>query len=538
MNQIEYEILTVFKENPESELSTFDIISKAFPSEAEKIKIEINNEYNNKSTTSEGRQSKGKIHRKVLYHLNRLVEDGILKLSREGTKGHKYFVLNIKPGEEVILEKRYKKILLKKPETAGIPLESYQKEGIVKQFEPATWVDRLNSLLLQGWNFEDYNNLFKVISDSFQNINDVVGLDNFEMLLQKQNPEAFGAFIKKLCIECDDYGKKVNIIIDVTHLKKDKLPEIVEEMKIFEEVNPANIEMIFDVSAREFNQNYDLFEQVIDIFSRSKLKLNIKNRDVAETPYLIGKAGVYTFDEADWQLYKKFYKYKLKGIACAQASIAIDVYKYFQQRKSAKEFRDLLLKVAKTLLTVNSLQRMKSEEYFKNLMKLAEPMSKEFFMFSRNYIRLWNYGWKQPQSDPKMMFEMVKSIKEEIKTFCDSEETIYLSCGMPTRFKVAFGPAFREFDKNFSEMQFSRLQINGMDDFRSKEFKEILNAKEELFELFDGGDRIRFLRTGSINAEAIFNEIMTIMNSYKLAFICYDFGSVKGSDLKLTSFLK
>ena len=63
-----------------------------------------------------------------------------------------------------------------------------------------------------------------------------------------------------------------------------------------------------------------------------------------------------------------------------------------------------------------------------------------------------------------------------------------------------------------------------------------MTEKEKIFEVFDGGDRIRFFRNGQINPKDIEREVSIILNTYKLPFFCYDFGGVHGN-LKLTSFI-
>jgi len=60
------------------------------------------------------------------------------------------------------------------------------------------------------------------------------------------------------------------------------------------------------------------------------------------------------------------------------------------------------------------------------------------------------------------VIELIKSTKEEIDNFCVSEETIYKSCGMPTRFKVAFSCLFNGAKFNFSERSPQKIEINKM----------------------------------------------------------------------------
>jgi len=135
------------------------------------------------------------------------------------------------------------------------------------------------------------------------------------------------------------------------------------------------------------------------------------------------------------------------------------------------------------------------------------------------------------------VIDLIESIKQEVDEFCITEETIYKACGMPTRFKVAFSCAFSEFDEELSEKQFKKILINKFDDLYSPEIKEYLQARAKVFKIFDGGDRVRLYRTGRFLPEDIIRELNIILNSYQLPFICYNFGKLKGGNLKITEFM-
>jgi hypothetical protein len=166
------------------------------------------------------------------------------------------------------------------------------------------------------------------------------------------------------------------------------------------------------------------------------------------------------------------------------------------------------------------------------------PQKSNLFSYSRNYIRFWNYGWKESKLDPKLVLDLIKSTKKTTDDFCTSEETIYKACGMPTRFKIGFSCAFKEMNKEeFSEEKFRKLQIRRLEDLYSEEIKKLIFEKEELFNLFDGGDRLRFYRTGEFAPKDIVREINVILNTYRIPFFCYDFGEIKGADTVLTRFM-
>jgi hypothetical protein len=531
MNQLEYSILSAYKEYPEREFSTYELIKIIYAKESEKIEADIKNEFHNKDISLQAKRLKAKFHRKVLYHLNKLVEDGILKMSTEGPKGHKHFILNIKPGEELLVEKRKKKIILTKSDMPAMPIEGYEQRGILYKYESDTWIDRLNAVLLECIQFSDYNSLLKTISDCFSNINDVICLNDFESLVQKNTLDEFSAFLKKLSTECDDFGKKVNLVFDLTFFEEDKLDKLLSAFSIFSQLQPENIVIILDARAREFNHFSEFFEKAINKLLEKKISFYIKNRDLHDSPYLVGKGGPYTFDDKEWSYYKKEISAKVKGIACTQASVIFDVLKFFEEIKDVGEFRALLLKVAKTLLYANSMQRRKSEEYFRNILRLSGQFSKEFFMFSRNCVRFWNYETKENIKD------ILNSAKTEINNFCTAEESIFIACGMPTRFKIAFSTAFNEFNSKLSERRFEAMHLAKIEELYSKETKNRLKELESMFSIFDGGNEIRIYRAGNATGESVVKEIITILNTYKLPLFCYNFSELKGADIKLTRFI-
>ena len=68
------------------------------------------------------------------------------------------------------------------------------------------------------------------------------------------------------------------------------------------------------------------------------------------------------------------------------------------------------------------------------------------------------------------------------------------------------------------------------------EIKEFITAREKMFEIFDGGDRLRIFRTNEFKEHDIIHEISILLNAYKVPFFTYDFSGLRGT-VKLTNFL-
>lgn len=108
---------------------------------------------------------------------------------------------------------------------------------------------------------------------------------------------------------------------------------------------------------------------------------------------------------------------------------------------------------------------------------------------------------------------------------------------MPTRFKIAFSCAFDKFNQKLSQEKFKKIKITKLEDLYSQKIKDLLKEKEDVTQIFDGGDRLRFFRSGEIKSDDVIREINVILNTYNIPLFCYDFGEVKGTAKKLTDFI-
>jgi hypothetical protein len=539
MHKTEYDILELFRKEPGSEYSTSDIVKNVEKGYYSQIEAVFKEKFIEPEKIKSAKRMKAQLHRKILYYLSKLVQENVLKVTREGKKGEKFFSLAIEAGEEITIDRfKRRSITIVKPKTPAIPIEGYEQRGIIYKLEAATWIDRLNSILIECSMIKDLNKLNRVINTCFSNINDTICLNDFETIVHN-NPDKIISFVSRLNNRCSDYGKKISCVLDATNFKNDY--DILKVINEYTLSNLNNISFIFDVQPREFQDRYEFFEKIIDLFSKHNINLYIKNQNIHKAPYILGRAGPYTFDEEEWQLYKKELQGNIYGLVCAQATVMVDMERFFNDASTDIEsFKIFIAKIMESFLTTNSLQRGKSDEYFENLIKLLEKQHiRDFFVFSKNYIRFWNYGWKRLNFDQDYLIDFFKEAKNMVDKFCISEETIYKSCGMPTRFRIAFSCAFEEFIKDiFSKPRYSKFYINDIKAFYKNEIKNTLDTKEKLFRIFDGGDLITFYRGGNFDAKNIMREISFILNSYKLPFFRYNFGTMRETNLSLARFFE
>jgi hypothetical protein len=531
MHIIEQRILNKFKKEPLREISTTEIVRAAYPEEYSRILAGLTNESHDKKAILNAMRRKGQLHRKSLYHLNNLVKEGVLKVNSVHGKGDKYFTLAIDQGQ-LVVEKKHKQVIITKPSISTSMIEEYELKRVVHKFDPEGWITKLNCILLESTNHSGINKFYDLVYSCFSEVNDALGLNNFEHLIQNSSSENVEEIMKRLDLDTKDYERVISLIINVKNISDEQ--KMREFIRIFSRIRPKNVALIFKVDTKELRRNESLFREIVSEFSKSEIKLNLHNKKVHDAPIILGKAGPYTLSEAEWKDYEDNVRGKTIGLALAHTSIAIDAYNFFNSSQSAKEFRELILKVAKALLKVSASQRKKSNDYFKRLNELNRPHTKKFFAYAKNYIRFWNYDFED--KNQKNFVTLLEGTKQDIKRFCAIEQTIYKSCGVPFNFDIAFSSVFKRFSNNLSAKRYVKTNIRGMQDLNNPELTMMISAKEKLAELFDGGDRMRFFRKENFTPEEITKELTFLMNTYNLPMITYDFKEIRG-EMKLTNFM-
>ena len=530
MRTIEQGILDIFKHATQDVGA--EIIAKAlYPEEFKKLEKHL--ESIDKTTIKRATAKRFQLHRKILYYLNKLESQHIIKMTRIEEKGEKLFGLAIDEGE-IILEKGYKKIIITKTALSNSTTEKYEQELIMKKFAQESFISSLNTILLECSFATGIHKFKSIIKECMNQVNDTIALNEFEHIIRlaAENNE-LEIFIDEMNVETLDR----NIILSLNITTYEHQKEILQFIQLFAAKHPKNINIVFNLTTKELNKHATLFEECITLFSEEKIKINIKNNDIKHAPYIKGRAGMYTFDDATWNEYCTQYRSKTIGVSCAQSAIAININRFFENYHTDAEFRKAVLSAAKMLLSAHTLQRRKLNEYFRTINLLNGVHAGAFYRFQDNYIRFWNYDWQKHVEEKEVLFDLLKSTKEVIDQFCYSEETIFKSCGIPIRFRIAFSSAFRNFDSKFmGEREYKKAQIRSIEDFYKGELKGFIYTREKMFEIFDGGDRLRIFRSAEFNTKDIIHEWNHILSSYKIPFFTYDFSGMQGMT-KLTNYL-
>jgi hypothetical protein len=300
------------------------------------------------------------------------------------------------------------------------------------------------------------------------------------------------------------------------------------------EVNLKEITFIYNLSNEDIQERFGMLSEIVMYYIKKKKMFYIKNKILHKSPYFIGSAGPYCFLDNEFSEVKE----PLYVAACSQSSLIVDVEKFFSLNgMDIEKFSLLMFNISRSFLSANSLQRRKSEDYFKSVSKFDKVNEKEFLEFSRNYIRFWNFGISQPGINQNIVLNMINEAKKKIYEFSLAEETIYKSCGMPTRFRIGLSCAFENSQEKLSPAKYKPIEIQGLDDLYKQKLKKELIERENVCSMFDGGNDVTFHRSGNFTSEEIIREFSIILNSYKFPLFSYNFENLKG-DAKITSYFK
>lgn len=538
MPGLEGEILNLYRRQPNKAFSTSEIVKLVEPALFQEIEKVLNDKLASKDKLKQAKRKKAQLHRKILYHLNKLVRDKILKVDKEGAKGELFFALAIEEGEEISIDKhRRRSITISRPRTPAMPIEGYASSGVIHKFDEATWIDRLNCLIFECSVIKELEKAEQLIKKSFGLVNDCIGLNGFEFFINNFKPKELVQLIEKLDIDCRDFGKKLCLSIELSALESNK--ELLSFISDFAGNKFDNISTVFNLRHKDLHGFSKILEHIVAEFSKNSIPLFIKNNNLSLSPYFVGSAGVYCFDDNEWQNYVNDVQGKVFCISCSHSSLSIDVKRFYDNFGfSIENFERFMINSSEALLNASSMQRRKSQEYFEFLVNLNPNFAAEVFMFGRQYIRFWNYDYLKEKFDPGFPSLLFERIQNTVKDFCFSEETIYTSCGMPTRFKIVFSPASSPFYSNvFTELLAKGIEIKSFEDFYSDDVKNSIKSYESLVDYFDGGSIVEFVRSGNILVDDVLREFGMIVNSYKIPFFAYCFKRVKGTDLKLDSFI-
>lgn len=511
MRDIGQEVLELFVNKPHQEFDTTTLIKHIYPQEYEHIKAALHDEQiTSKETKKVAKRHKAQLHRRLLYHLNRLLEEETIKLVGIKGKGEKCYQLAKQPPTQDT----------QAPQHPLRKLEAYENKRIIAFYDQKSWYHRLNALLIDVKNDDDTTTIAKKINALMDSCNDTIAIWATEKLIDKEDLGTISEFVRKLDIESKDADKRICILIDAT--KTNNTHNLEDFYKTLAGQNPSNVSVATSITYAHLRKHPRLYKTLINSFSTAVRKINIHNKELYNTPIIIGKAGTYTLPENEWRNYKENRQNTI-GLCIGQTAVAVDIQAYLKEHHMT-QLRTFIIKIAQAQLESSAHQRRGATHYFKTINDYNEK-PQEFFKYATNHIRLWNYDWQEKEQEH--FIDLLQSCKEELNNHCQTQETIYKSCGMPIRFKTTLASTFAKFkDGNFTKRKYTKITIKESKQLQEEEFKAHLHARERMFNIFENNDRLRIFRTQD-DTNTIYEEIKHLTGHYNIPLLTYDFAQRK-----------
>jgi len=507
-------ILELFHEQPQVERSTSDLIKDVYPEAYHHLKRALHDPYTDKETRTIAKRRKAQLHRRILYHLNRLVRESTLMVSQRKGKGEKCYCL--------ASPNRRHRAEAEAPNAPSRPLhrlERYQQQGILTGYDTHGWHSRLNAVLLDIKDDDDAVSVHTRVNTVMRSVNDVVGLHGFERLLMNEDLQTLTNLLKQMDIDTRDNSKRVSVNLDLTTMPVSAYAE--DFFESYALLAPPQVNVVLSVTPKTMERHHRLVKRLVKGFSDATLKINLHNKDVHEAPIIVGTAGVYTLQDEEWQAYLEELRDKTMGLCVCQTSAGVDVHRFMAEHKNPREFREFILKIAREMVESNTQQRKRADSYFAELNGLQEEPH-AFFRFSNNLIRLWNYDWEGEEYE--YFVDLLRTTSDQLAEFCRTEETIFKSCGLPIRFNTSMASMFSKFEPGFfSKRRYRKLTVTGLRMLKGERMREFIKARERIAKLFSYHDRLRIFRATPASPDEVFEEMRHLLKEYALPHVTFDF---------------
>jgi hypothetical protein len=527
MHPLDVSILEVFRREPAKSFATTEMVRDVFKEEWAVLSDQLRS--NEKHAIRRGYAQKAKLHRKLLYHVNKLLEQQLLVVAGTRGKGEKLFRLAMEEGE-LIVQGGAHKIVISKPESVTTKIDGDEQDGFVRKFLPGTWLTKHDAILLDGLAFPNLTALQQRLQQVFPLVSDAIAVIHFEHIVGKTSQDEVEHFLRSLALDAHDYDVAVTLSIALGEPGAAQLLPLLR--RFLPDGLPRRLAFVFNLTPRDLTRHEQTFRELFTIFSEGKWKLTLKNGAIFAPPVFFGRAGPYAFSNADWDHFLRNIRGKTDSCVVAQTSLVVDITRFFESGGTITGFREMLARVGHAFFEVDEHRR---RHEFSTPPMASPDASKEFFKTGRNYVRFWNYDWEEERYP---LIELLGSVKEDLDRFCATQETIFKSCGLPIRFRIGMSSSFAKFDEDFfSDRRYSKTAIASTKDLQTKAMKRYLSIRERLFGTFEGADRLRFFLARGVPVEESLHMARYLLSAYDLPSFTFDYQG-KSGELKLTSFLE
>ncbi|MBW3012256.1 hypothetical protein KY311_03655, partial [Candidatus Woesearchaeota archaeon] len=293
MHKYQERIVSLFRKEPNKVFSTTDIITELGLENSDGSEKFLNLDHKKQI-----KREKAKSHRNMLYHLNLLVSEGVLKVAKRGSKGEKHFELNLKQGEELTLGIKKKLIKIAKPQVPEMPIVPFEEKGIVKK-SGENWIYKLDSVMFECSLVKSLDEFEAQVEDVFGIVSDVVALNDFDFLFRKNSAKDLIEFCDALELYGKDFRKKFCIMI--SGFSK----ELIDFLSEFAAKGYENFAVVFKIDSKSMHDDKAHIERIVKKFSENSISIHLLNTSLKKSPVFFGNFGMYSIDDNDWEIYSQ-----------------------------------------------------------------------------------------------------------------------------------------------------------------------------------------------------------------------------------------
>jgi len=461
----------------------------------------------NRKEIREGRTRKARLHRLLLYHLNNLVDEGLLHIDGTQGKGEKLFALAVKEGEVEITSGK-KRVVIRKTARVTTPLDDPRMHGLLHAYREQGWAHAPGAVFLRAEAYPSLREATDALVRALTCVTDTAALIGVQKLLAGHDEmEESLARIERTCTQ---EGHRVTVTAALSAADEERLVRFVRTLS---ELRPTHIEFVIEASAKDVRAHAAVLTGILPFLEQAELKLHLKNNAIHEAPIAYGDTGTYAPKETDWRTVRV-------GAAVGGATVAIDV---FRARTQGARLRELARTASQALFIVGRERR-------RELGRLAQRLPGVSFAHMDEYVRFWNYDWRE-----EGLLDEIRAAVEAAQEFSARQERVYRACGMPVRFRLVATGALAKMSGALSARQYRKMMVRSYATLQEESFVAQLRVREELCRIF-AGDRVRFFRSEARPDEVV-RELLYLLGTYALPFVTYDFSELRGN-VKLTEYLR
>ncbi len=508
--QFKEAVLHQMRKQPMKEFSTTDLVALVLAEEYADIEKKEKNPIDDKQRKRETKRQKARLHRKLLYYLNALVEEHKLALTRVSAKGEKHFMLidyNSQPEENG---------------ATTLPIAQLrtlaEKEPLIVH-DAAELLTRINSVLINTRKIKSPERLVKMVEAVIPLVNDALLLDNMEYYVNNILPGELVTLLKRTLSRIPD-SLAANLLIDLD--KVDDTERLMRTLAGLLPQAPRNIRVVCKTSAKSISEEESSFVSLLELFREHHADITIANKQTGIGPAFVGSLGPYILDKRRWELsIRNDNAPQIMIVSFNTVTLRLD--EMLRQKRTYHQITDSVLEVGKALLRVNYLQYLLEQKQFEPLIRINYPHIIETNLLSANMLRIAD-AFELSRADPATLPSFLSTLERTMLDFVIMERSIYKSCGMPLTFNLQLAGD-------------SGARIMLANHECSQHEKDILTVAEQVASAFRNCFELTVSHRNRLTTREIAKSLEYLLTYYRLPILTYAFQHETEKALTLQAFL-